>query len=604
MKANRRLFIYVLALVLVLSITAKGKAIMKLNEIKPDMEGVARTVFQGYKVEEFPVKIIDIIQGDLNTGLILFRAYGEKIEEIGGIASGMSGSPVYIDGKLIGAIAYSWSLSDHRFGLITPIEDMLALLESTGQTGEKGFRGFPLNTPLYISGMQGRAFQRTRKVFENLGFQVLQGGGLGARTDTEEALEEGSAVAVQLVRGDVNIAAIGTLTYMEGGNILALGHSFTNKGEVDYLLSRAYINAIIPSISSPFKLGSPTDELIGSVTVDRNAGLAGTLQKVPRIIPLSVKVKDQERDKSEIVNVQLVKDEDYLTSLITNVSLQAIDSTLDRVGKGTARVKLKITGKGLPELGLERENVFYSRSDIAATALYELYELMNIININPFKKVELIDIKVDVEISNLDNVALIQEARILNEKIKAGDTLEIEVTLLPYRSDPVVQNIAFKLPDDINPGNASLVIDGGLTGISYQALPDEDYELAEAKQAIVEGYKDLESILKDYLARPRNNELILQVYPAYYVPEQEIEETEEEGENQEERQVRENSPGDDVIETEEKEEKRPDSDRKIREQNSYREIKEIHATDYVLEGNLVIDFNIEEVTENTAPGSV
>ena len=258
----------------------------------------------------------------------------------------------------------------------------------------------------------------------------------------------------------------------------------------------------------------------------------------------------------------------------------------------------------MPELGLERENVFYSRSDIAATALYELYELMNIININPFKKVELIDIKVDVEISNLDNVALIQEARILNEKIKAGDTLEIEVTLLPYRSDPVVQNIAFKLPDDINPGNASLVIDGGLTGISYQALPDEDYELAEAKQAIVEGYKDLESILKDYLARPRNNELILQVYPAYYVPEQEIEETEEEGENQEERQARENSPGDDVIETEEKEEKRPDSDRKIREQNSYREIKEIHATDYVLEGNLVIDFNIEEVTENTAPGSV
>ena len=142
-----------------------------------------------------------------------------------------------------------------------------------------------------------------------------------------------------------------------------------------------------------FKLGSPTDELIGSVTVDRNAGLAGTLQKVPRIIPLSVKVKDQERDKSEIVNVQLVKDEDYLTSLITNVSLQAIDSTLDRVGKGTARVKLKITGKGLPELGLERENVFYTDL-ILLLQPYMNYRIDDIININPFKKVELIDIKV------------------------------------------------------------------------------------------------------------------------------------------------------------------------------------------------------------------
>ena len=93
-----------------------------------------------------------------------------------------------------------------------------------------------------------------------------------------------------------------------------------------------------------------------------------------------------------------------MTSLITNVSLQTIDSTLDRIGKGTANVKLKITGKGLPDLGLERENVLYSRSDIAATALYEVYQLFNIINYNPFKKVELIDVKLEIEISGRDNV--------------------------------------------------------------------------------------------------------------------------------------------------------------------------------------------------------
>lgn len=588
---NRRLFIYVLVLVAIFSTVVNGIEIMKLADVKPGMEGIARTVFQGYKVEEFPVKIIDVIDQDLNSSLILFRAYGEKIEEIGGIASGMSGSPVYIDGKLIGAIAYSWSLSDHRYGLITPIEDMLELLESEDNSAGRGFQGFALNTPLYISGMQGRAFQRTKAKFENLGFQVLQGGGTGLKAVTEEPLEPGSAVAVQLVRGDINIAAIGTLTYMENGKILALGHSFTNKGDVDYLLSRAYINAIIPSISSPFKLGSPTDSLIGSVTVDRSAGVAGTLNKFSRIIPLSVRVKDQDRDKDKIVNVQLVKDEEYLTSLITNVSLQAIDSALDRIGKGTANVKLKITGKGLPDLGLERENVFYSRSDIAATALYEVYQLFNIINYNPFKKVELIDVKLEIEISGRDNVALIQEAKILNETIKPGDTLVIQVTLLPYRSEPVVKNIAFKLPEDINPGLATLVIDGGLTGISYQALPEDgyDYALEETKEAITEGYKDLESILEDFLERPRNNELILQIYPAYAAPEQEMEEVGEEGE---EKQRRENGIVDGATEDEEEGQRRK-NERVSNEENSYREIRETHETEFVLEGSLVIDFNIE-----------
>jgi len=598
--AKRRLFIYVLVLVAIFSTVVFGEEIMKLSEIKPDMEGIARTVFQGYKVEDFPVKIIDVVDQGLNSSLILFRAYGDKIEEIGGIASGMSGSPVYIDGKLIGAIAYSWSLSDHRYGLITPIEDMLELLESEDQFADRGFQGFALNTPLFISGMQGRAFQRTKARFESLGFQVLQGGGTGLRAAREEPLEPGSAVAVQLVRGDVNIAAIGTLTYNENGKILAFGHSFTNKGDVDYLLSRAYINSIIPSISSPFKLGAPTEELIGSVTVDRNAGLAGTLHKYSRIIPLSVRVRDLDRDKDKIVNVQMVKDEDLLTSMITNVSLQAIDSTLDRVGQGTAVVKLKVTGKGLANLGLERENVFYSRSDIAATALYEVYQLFNIINHNPFNKVELIDIKLDVEISDRDNVALIQEAKIMNESIKAGDTLEIQVTLLPYRSDSVVKRITFELPEDINPGLTTLVIDGGLTGISYQALPaEDDYGFEETKEAIIEGYKDLESILEDFLERPKNNELILQVYPAYAVPEQVMEGDEE----KEDRQRRDSSVVDEATENEENETEKRKNERERNGENSHREIKEVHATEYVLEGSLVIDFNIEEETEGTVPGS-
>lgn len=608
MKSKKLLAIYVLIVVVVFSLIVDAVEIMGLEDIKPEMKGMARTVFQGYKVEEFPVEIINIF-GDqgLDNNLILFKASGEKIEEAGGIASGMSGSPVYVDDKLIGAIAYGWPLADHRYGMITPIEHMMELLDKN-PADEKNTGKTQLKTPLYVSGMQGRSFERMKNEFEDLGFQVLQTAGLSTITSTQEPLGAGSAVAVQLVRGDISIGSIGTLTYKESGDILAFGHSFFNKGDVDYLLSRAYINTVIPSIQSPFKLGSITNDLIGSVTVDRSAGVAGRLNKYPKIIPLSIKVSDIEKNKINNINVQLVKDEDLLTSLITNVSLEALDSTLDRVGRGTANVNLKITGKGLPDLGIERNNIFYSRNDIAAVALYELYDLFNIINTNPFKKVELIDIKLDVEINNTDNVALIQEAKVLNDKVKPGDTLEIELTLLPYRSNPVVQYLYLDLPEDINTGMATLVIDGGFTGESYQSLPEDESDMMVTNQAIIEGYKDLDSILEDYLARAKNNELIVQVYRPYspvgmndnnYTPEAVEEDSVVDKEEDSEEKTK-NDIGEDDLSKDEAAKNNHSANKQEDDINSQREeeIRELFPTDYVLEGSLFIDLNIEGELED------
>lgn len=597
MKYKKLLVIYVLVSITVLSIIVNAADIMKLEDIETGMVGTARTVFQGYKVEEFPVEIIDIVDQGLDKKLILFKAGGEKIEEIGGIAAGMSGSPVYIEGKLIGAIAYGWSFSDHRYGMITPIEDMLELLDENIDTDNysRANTNIQLKTPLFISGMEGRSFARIKSKFEDMGFQVLQSGGIGSIPSSGELLEEGSAVGLQLARGDINIASIGTLTYKENEEFIAFGHPFTNRGNVDFLLSRAYINTIIPSIDRPFKLGAVTDELIGSVTVDRGSGIAGKLNKYPKIIPLSIKVSDLDRNKRNTVNVQLVKDEDLLTSLITNISLQAVDSVLDRIGKGTANVNLKITGKDLPGLGIERSNVFYSRSDIAAVALYEVYELFNIINGNPYQKVNLIDVKLDIEIKEVDNVALIQEAKVLNEKIKPGDTLEIEVTLLPYRSQPIVKKVSLKLPEEIEPGVASLVIEGGLTGTSYQSIPEE--EISGVNHAIIDGYKDLASIIDDYLARPKNNELFLQLYPPYSessgdtesAKDEEADTDNEQGDVGREDMMDEES---NMSETEIKNKHSINSDDEVNLENE-NQIRAIYPTDYVLEGSLFIDINIE-----------
>ena len=570
--------------------------IMTLDDIEIGMKGFAKTVFHGYEVEEFPIEILDIVEDQgLNTDLILFKASGEQIEKAGGIAAGMSGSPVYINGKLIGAIGYGWPLSNHRYGLITPIEEMLKLFETTPEKNQGGSPSINLKTPLFISGMRGRSFDRMKDSFEGFGFEVMQGGGSSSVESNQQPLESGSAIAVQLVRGDIDVASIGTLTYKDNEKILAFGHPFNNKGNVEYLLSRAYINGIIPGLETPFKLGSVTDELLGSIEVDRGAGIAGRLNIYPKIIPLRVKVNDKDRNKTNVVNVQIVKDENLLTSLITNVSLQSLDATLDRIGKGTARVNYKITGKGLPDLGLERNNLFYSRNDIAAVSLYEIYNIVDIITSNPFKKVELIDIKLDIEVENIDNVALIQEAKVLNESIKPGDRLEVEVTICPYRQEPFVKTVFIDLPEDMNPGYATLMIDGGLTGESYQTIPDEAMEQEESNQAIIGGYKDLESILDDFLERPKNNELILQVYPGYpmaTVGNQSID-TETDVDSDIKENMKEKNNNTDLEENKSKTDNDNLLDDELIEEDQ--EIKQLYPTEYVLEGSLNLDIGVEEI---------
>ncbi|MEJ6951263.1 SpoIVB peptidase S55 domain-containing protein [Natronospora cellulosivora (SeqCode)] len=596
-------FIFALIFLIIPIMTVEATEIMTLDEIEPGMKGVARTVFHAYEVEEFPLTIIDIVSQTGNSSdLILFKAEGKKIDDVGGIASGMSGSPVYIDGKLIGAIAYGWSLSDHRFAMIKPIEEMLKLLENPKQEAIENQLLDQLRTPIYLSGFTGRSLDRLKKEFEGLGFEVLQSGGVSRHNTETLPLEPGSAVAVQLARGDVNVASIGTLTYLDEDNhILAFGHSFLNKGDVEYILSRAYINTIIPSIQTPFKLGAASNDIIGIVDVDRGAGVAGRLDNFPRIIPLRVSVSDEERKIENTVNVQLVRDEDLLTSLITNISLQTIDSTLDRIGRGTANVNYKITAKGLPDFGIERSNVFYSRHDIAAVALYEVYRIINIITSNPFQEVNFIDIQLDIEIENEDRVALIQEAKVLNEIINPGDTVDIELTLLPYRSEPFSKMVSIELPDDVNTGIATLLIDGGLTGESYQMIPDQIAGQDETNRAIIEGYKDLDSIIEDFLERPKNNDLILKLYPGYSMPvynypteeTEELEEDENQENIQDEEELEIDKQDEDYIYAEDDSNNISEDIEALSKDSS--DIRKVVSTDYVLEGSLIMDINIEAV---------
>jgi len=573
---------------------------MPYTELEVGDTGYGRTVFRGVEIEEFEFEIIDLMRNyEPGRNFILVRLEGDKIDETNGVASGMSGSPLYIDDKIIGAIAYGWFQGENRYVLATPIEEMLEIIES-GEKYEFGdMENLPeLRSPIMISGISGRSLDRLENDLNNYmsaDFKVIPG---GDDTDPDSGnqyypgLQPGSSVAVQMARGDINLASIGTLTYRDDSNILAFGHPFTNRGEVNFFLSQARISQIIPG-KEPFKLGSPVGRPLGMIRQDRGAGIGGELDVYPEVVPFSIDINDHKRGKETNIAVQIINDEDLLTSLVPTIALQSIDTGLDRIGSGLAKTKIEIIGNNLPGLTIERENVFYSRDDIASRSLSELQELIRIINQNSFKEVNIIDINFTVDVEDKVEVALIEKLEIQNEdKIYPGDELDIKVALRPYRQESFEFEFTLSLPEDMEPGPTSMSVMSG-DGFSYYNSGNNDFDNYQVElNTSAVGFASFEEQLEEFLDRPKNNDLVLEVYPGFPAAPAPEKEAEDEPELEE-------------PETEDGDNGRPGPDEGEApkevpvEQIQEDPLREVIETDYVLEGNLYLDFMIENPDQDS-----
>ena len=577
-----------------------ASATMPYTELEVGDTGYGRTVFHGVEIEEFEFEIIDLMRNyEPGRNFILVRLEGDKIDETNGVASGMSGSPLYIDDKIIGAIAYGWFQGENRYVLATPIEEMLEIIES-GEKYEFGdMENLPeLRSPIMISGISGRSLDRLENDLNNYmsaDFKVIPG---GDDTDPDSGnqyypgLQPGSSVAVQMARGDINLASIGTLTYRDDSNILAFGHPFTNRGEVNFFLSQARISQIIPG-KEPFKLGSPVGRPLGMIRQDRGAGIGGELDVYPEVVPFSIDINDHKRGKETNIAVQIINDEDLLTSLVPTIALQSIDTGLDRIGSGLAKTKIEIIGNNLPGLTIERENVFYSRDDIASRSLSELQELIRIINQNSFKEVNIIDINFTVDVEDKVEVALIEKLEIQNEdKIYPGDELDIKVALRPYRQESFEFEFTLSLPEDMEPGPTSMSVMSG-DGFSYYNSGNNDFDNYQVElNTSAVGFASFEEQLEEFLDRPKNNDLVLEVYPGFPAAPAPEKEAEDEPELEE-------------PETEDGDNGRPGPDEGEApkevpvEQIQEDPLREVIETDYVLEGNLYLDFMIENPDQDS-----
>ncbi|SJZ47670.1 SpoIVB peptidase S55 domain-containing protein [Selenihalanaerobacter shriftii] len=524
--------------------------IMPVNQVKRDMTGIGKTVISGTKIEEFNVKVLGILKNQkVNQDLILVKVSGDLIEETGGIAAGMSGSPVYIDGKLIGAIGYGWQLTEHKIGMVTPIEDMINIwkldkinnkktaflsdpIKVAGQVKTKvrfmnkeprkiteqadnELLAYPAKTPLLVNGLGRGALDYLSNELQDYGLKPVQGGGVtqSQKKKIDDELKPGSAIAVQLVRGDIDVSAIGTLTYKEDDRVLGFGHRFMNKGESNYFLSSAYIHQMIKSLEMPFKLGAPLN-LKGIITQDRTAGVGGKVGEFPKVVPLEVKVTDQDLNRTRDINVQLVRDEDLIQPLAGSVVYQAISSTIDRQGGGTAEVEMEIMANNLDEKIIKRKNIFYNRGDVAAVALNDFLKGLALITQNPFQKINLIDIKLNIKIKEEPQVALIEEVNFSQQKVKPGEEIEFKVKLRPYRKESIVEKYSFKVPENIDAGKVNIEIIGGREAnfTSQQEVTKEETEYGHGKN---ETFKDLEEVIDTFKEQKINSELVIRVYPSY-----------------------------------------------------------------------------------------
>jgi hypothetical protein len=450
-------------------------AILKLADVRPGMEGVALTVFSGTKPEPFKIRVVSILRQFLpKQDVILIRAEDPRVEH-SGIVAGMSGSPVYIDGKLMGAVAYAWNFSKDPLGGVTPIENMLAersrprrktpIELAAGQdSNDSSQHGLPAlaslapadgrlvqaSVPLAVSGFNARTMAELTDVLRPAGLVPMQAGGGRVLTPGKvEAghVEPGSAIGVELVRGDMSMVGTGTVTYVDGSTVLAFGHPMFGIGESYLPLVDAEIHAFLPSLAQSFKMSSPLHE-IGVLTQDRQSCIIGNLDGRTTMMPIDVRVSGPE-GKARTFHAEVARSQRLTSTLASMVIANAVADAEPDVTDVIATVTGKLAIQGRPTLELTDQ--VFSTEGISgrvlggARGLRALGELM----FNPFEPVVVDRMDVDVRIELKRDVADIVALTMPTETVRAGDTVPLRVTLRPYAGAEYVETVSVKIPRSV-----------------------------------------------------------------------------------------------------------------------------------------------------------
>jgi hypothetical protein len=466
-----------LTLLTVSSVSAPALAEdFKLLDVKPGLEGIAVTAGTGNVLQRFDVRVVEIVRdGDLP--FVLMRASGKFLDEVGGVGQGFSGSPVYVNNKLLGAISGGFPNGDHRLVLVTPIEVMrrapvtttlqangLNLLESFGAprvcVTSQGCAA-PLATPLSVSGLSSRGLRALRTELEARGWNAnvmpLQSTSSASGIRAFK-LEPGAPIAAQLASGDVSVGAVGTVTTVDGKGVLAFGHPVFGDSRVRYLMQGAYVLGFVNSSVVPFKLAEPVGNPLGLFVSDRPYGLGGTMGAVAPL-PLEINVKRGKDSSSTNINLAPVEDIAGVLGLATTLS--ALDQTLEGNAPGMVKMTWRLEFSDRATM-LEYGDRVADADDIASAAARRAALLLALIAENPYRSANLKKLSLTLEVAPYNALRVIR-ADLERKSLKAGETTTLNLRLQPYRSASVQRRIALRIPSDAEPGKLKLRVRGAST---------------------------------------------------------------------------------------------------------------------------------------------
>jgi len=453
---------------------------MPLGQVKPGMKGKGKTVFLGGEIKEFDAEILGIIENNQpKRSIILAKLSGQGLENTG-IIQGMSGSPVYIDGKLIGAVAYSFPFAKEPIAGITPIDEMLAISEQPVQTKPSSVSSLPLRpslslsdlmafhgdlatarpsllsqgqtltpigVPLVFAGFSPAVIEETRPLFTRSGFNPVSSGSAAQTAapvlEAETALRAGDPVAVELVRGDLSSAAVGTVTYVDGERVLAFGHPLYNLGKVDFAMTKANVLTVIPSLQNSFKLAS-AGALVGRFVQDRTAGLLGEVGKMPQPVPLEIRFLEPSGRTREF-KVDLANDR-LLTPLLVNMTVASLLSSEQR---SLGDLSFALDGYVYLDNGasVHLEDLFSGNLDTATTGLSGLltavvYYLTN----NEFEAIGIHRITLAVRALEEGKFCSLERVWLDKYEVSAGERIQVKIYCRTFGGEGFEEEVTVEAP--------------------------------------------------------------------------------------------------------------------------------------------------------------
>jgi hypothetical protein len=478
---------------------------ISIEEIRPGMEAYCLTGYRGAEIEKFGLEVLDVVRNILpGRDAILVQGTDERFIHTGPVA-GCSGSPVYIDGRLAGALAFAWFFSKDPLYGVTPIREMLRVGEKTQSIKQGAWeQGFVLDfsvpidfaeidkqlsesrylklgsrlgiqrrtsglkrlpCPLIISGLPADVCEQLGGLVEPFGLMAVAGiGGGGSslesrgmgRGSREAKLVPGACLVVPLVTGDITMEVVGTATEVVGDKVYGFGHSFLGYGPIDLPMAVGEVHAVVSSVFRSFKFASAV-EIVGALTRDESPAVYGQIGAKARMIPLTIRVDRYNDAEKRLYNCRVANNR-LLTPVILRLALGGAALVLGRLPPDhTLKYKVAIGVEGAESVSFENVSTSLGLDEMIIESVVSVAILMN----NPYKKIDIKSIEVEVRIVPRNVVSHIWSVDLSDTRIKAGEEVKIGVVVESFLAEKKKYEGSLKIPDELAPGKYDLIVCGG-----------------------------------------------------------------------------------------------------------------------------------------------